>query len=71
MARYSRTLERIAKTDPRIDEYEFDPGNDNGEHWLHLKWPYLTDNGASVHENTVKECIKAMCFIYNPEESDA
>lgn len=67
--RYSKVLHRLAQTDPRISEYEYDPGSDCGKHWLHLKWPYLTYNGSSVHENTVKEVLDAMSFIYNPEET--
>lgn len=53
----SKVLQRLAETDERIDEYEYDKGNDCGEHWLHLKWPYICDGMASIHEYTVRECL--------------
>ena len=59
---FSKTLAKIADTDPRIVEYEHDPGNDMGEHWLHVADGYGWDGepGVAVHESTVKECVQAL-----------
>ena len=59
MGKPSKTLSKIAASDNRVAEYEFDAGNDCGEHWLHLRYPWTTDVG-SVHERTVKDCLAAL-----------
>jgi len=61
--RFSKTLAKIAKTDPRIREYEFDKGNDCGEHWLHLVWPWEDASCGSIHEYTVKDCLERLSVI--------
>lgn len=71
MTRYSKQLARLAEKDDRIAEYEYDPGNDCGAHWLHLKFPYLCHDGGAIHEYTVKECLDKLYSIYNPEEVTA
>ena len=65
----SKVLARIEKEDDRVDEYEYDPGNDCGEHWLHLHWPYVTEDGdGSIHEYTVREVLEKLQTIYIPKE---
>jgi hypothetical protein len=68
MARYSKQLARLAKADERIDSYEYDPGNDSGAHWLHLRWPWTTDDGGSVHEYTVADCLSELRYAYREKE---
>ena len=60
---FSNRLAKLAASDPRIAEYEFEAGNDCVEHWLHLRWPWTTDTGP-VHEFTVKECLEQFSTIY-------
>jgi hypothetical protein len=67
MARYSKVLETIAKDHEKVDSYEFDPDNDFGAHWLHLKYPWVTDDGGSVHERTVKDCLEVLGSIHKTE----
>jgi hypothetical protein len=53
-----KTLDRLADEDDRIADYEYDPGNDCGVHWLHLEWPWVdSDSCGSIHERTVKDCL--------------
>ena len=61
MSKYSKILKNIAATDNRVEEYEYDPGNDYGAHWLHLKWPW-TDGDACgcIHEYTVADCLREL-----------
>lgn len=55
---FSRVLEKLAKRDPRIDEYEYDPDNGCGRHWLHLNHPYVCSGGdASIHEDYVRDML--------------
>ena len=55
----SKILARIARNDERIAEYEYDPDNDAGQHWLHLNYPWATPDG-SVHESTVTDCLASL-----------
>ena len=67
MVRFSKRLEQVAKDHPKVDSYEFDPGNDMGAHWLHLKYPWVTDDGGSVHESTVKRCLEVLATVDKTE----
>ena len=61
---YSKTLDRIARTDDRVDSYEYDPSNDMGAHWLHLAWPWVDQDGTgSIHEQTVKNALSEYAAI--------
>lgn len=54
--RYSKRLERLAATDPRIAEYSFE-GEDG--HWLYLQdgWINGMQDVHCIHEWTVKEAL--------------
>lgn len=59
MPKPSKTLEKVVKTDHRVESYEFEYGNEEfGCHWLYLKngWLSTLDTHA-IHERTVKECL--------------
>ena len=58
MARYSKTLENIAKSDPRVSGYEFD-SMDGGSHWLYLNKGYIHDGYEvhSIHEWKVSDVL--------------
>lgn len=58
--RPSKTLSRLAEQDDRVAEYEYNPANDFGAHWVHLIWPWVSDDGGSVHEKTVSDCLEQM-----------
>jgi len=59
----SKQLAMLAEKDMRICSYEYDPGNEFGEHWLHLHYPMLCDTDASIHERTVRECVEQLATI--------
>lgn len=62
----SKRLQQIADADPRIDEYEFDPSNDMGAHWLHLAYPLVAPHGGgSIHEDSVAACLAELKQIQN------
>ena len=58
--RSSKVLSRIPERDSRVSEYEFDPDNDMGYHWLHLRYPYTIDGAGAIHENTVADCLERL-----------
>jgi len=65
----SKILRSLEREDDRISEYEFDPDNDMGAHWLHLEWPYVDDSGSgSIHENTVADCLYELRHVRKSEE---
>lgn len=67
----SRTLTKLAQKDDRISEYEYDPGNDCGEHWLHLVHPWVDADGCgSIHEYTVRDCLDQFKEIYKPDKNN-
>ena len=53
----SKILEQIAESNRRVISYEYDPENDMGIHWLHLRYPFTSDGTGSIHESTVKDCL--------------
>ena len=54
----SRQLKRLAQTDRQVVEYEYDPGNDIGEYWLHLAEGFVDMIGVrSIHERTVTDVL--------------
>ena len=52
-------LQKIAELDNRIQEYEYEPCNDEAKHWLHLKpgWACGILERHSIHEATARECV--------------
>ena len=50
---YSDRLHVLAKSDPRIAEYEH--GGDS--HWLHLNDGFTDGECHIIHEDTVEECL--------------
>lgn len=65
---YSESLARIARTDPRVREYEYDEGNEMGKHWLHLADGWIAEDGShTIHESTVRECIYHLTLVREEE----
>jgi hypothetical protein len=59
----SKTLIRIAETDPRVSAYEHDPGNESGKHWIYLVdgWNECGNPGShTIHEHTVADCLREL-----------
>lgn len=56
----SKILANVAATDGRVVSYEYDPDNDAGIHWLHLRYPLTSDGAGAIHERTVKDCLESL-----------
>lgn len=59
-ASYSKTLQKLADKDDRIDSYEFD----GDSHWIHLKEGFITDDLChSIHEWRVADVLHYVSLI--------
>jgi len=60
---HSRQLQRLAESDHRVEEYEHEPGNVMGQHWLYLAPGFSADPiepNCDIHANTVRECLQEL-----------
>jgi hypothetical protein len=64
-AQYSMKLERLAETDPRIQEGGYDhfgPGEE-APHWLYLNSGYSVDGCHIINGATIKECLEELSTV--------
>ena len=61
-ATHSTVLARLAQTDERVQDYEFDADNDMGVHWLYLNDGWIdSESGChAIHETTVADTLRVL-----------